>query len=171
MTLVVFVVAVVALVLLPLPASCLETIEVTPEMMEKMDAAEEEGDAGSKNKRVYKYITLGSSRRLAFEQREGRVTEREIRDVNRRWEDGETAALLRDIVETNDLGRLRELAEIDAALVHSRSKDGRGAMWWAHELGRGEIIETLRAIGVSDQLRDRDGFLPAELADEDHDEF
>lgn len=46
-----------------------------------------------------------------------------------------------------------------------------GSQWWAHELGRGEIIETLRAIGVSDQLRDRDGFLPAELADEDHDEF
>lgn len=109
-------------------------------------------------------------REVKIEAKPGRPTKEEIRDINRKWVDNEITNALFDVVRSNDLNRLALIAEAQELLLHSRSKDGRGPMWWAHEFGRKDIIEALKDLGVSDKLKDGDGILPADLAD-DRDEF
>ena len=130
---------------------------------------------------------------VKIEAKPGKPTKEDIRDINRQWADSDVTNVLFEIVKNNDLNKLALLAETQELLVHARSKDGRGPMvrcmhlvcyfhppfdshvcniaqWWAHEFGRKDIIEALKSLGVSDKLKDRDGILPADLAD-DHDEF
>lgn len=107
---------------------------------------------------------------VKIEAKPGKPTKEDIRDINRQWANSDVTNVLYEIVKNNDLNKLALLAETQELLVHARSKDGRGPMWWAHEFGRKDIIEALKSLGVSDKLKDKDGILPAELAD-DHDEF
>ena len=76
------------------------------------------------------------------------------------WRDGEHTSDLWNLISSNDLKELKELLKSNPILAYSRSGDGRGPMFWAHEYGRTTIVDLLRKIGVSETEKDIDGLTP-----------
>lgn len=99
------------------------------------------------------------------------LTKSQIKQLNERWEDNEATTKLYEIIKMNDLDSLAIVVDQQPILVHLRSKDGRGPMWWAHEMGRKGIVSFLKTHGVSEKLRDKDGITPLDIADAADDEF
>ena len=67
------------------------------------------------------------------------------------------------IVDQNDVEGLRNWLEAEPHAVHIRSKDGRGALWWAYEYGRAEIKEILLQAGAKVDATDANGVKPSDL--------
>jgi len=68
-----------------------------------------------------------------------------------------------EIVKENDGTEFMELLALNPNLAHVRSKDGRGAMFWAHEFGRAEMIDVLKNLGVKEDLADANGIKPTDI--------
>jgi len=79
------------------------------------------------------------------------------------WENTEETTLMYSLIESNNLQGLDQWLSSDPDLVHLRSEDGRGPLWWANEFKRGEIIEVLRKFKVREDLVDSQGKLPSDL--------
>lgn len=76
-----------------------------------------------------------------------------------------------DTADTNKMFKLiggkktEELARVlakDPNLAKIRSSDGRGPLWWAHEVGDQKIIQLLKKHGARDDQRDAKGVKPSE---------
>jgi len=64
-------------------------------------------------------------------------------------------------------GMLAEFARVireAPEMVHIRSSDGRGPMWWAYEYKRPKMIDVMKQLGVSDRRADKNGLRPSDLA-------
>lgn len=83
--------------------------------------------------------------------------------INEDWADTEETSMLWEIISQGNfrgfLGIVMEAPEI----IHVRSADGRGPMWWAHEYKRPKMIEIMKKLGVSDSRTDKNGFRPIDL--------
>eukprot|EP00980_Cylindrotheca_fusiformis_P001415 scaffold345_cov134-Cylindrotheca_fusiformis.AAC.26 len=91
-----------------------------------------------------------------------RVDEKSIERINAKWEDNEQTSYMWDIISEGRVAELLEVVQEYPEVVHVRSADGRGPMWWAHEYNRPKVIQFLKKLGVSDQLTDSNGRRPGE---------
>lgn len=93
-------------------------------------------------------------------------TKEEIEALNEVWENNEMTTLLWQLISEGDVERLQQLFQQYPEAPHTRSEDGRGPMWWAHEYGQDEMVELLKRAGVSDtERKDKDGIAPMELSE------
>jgi dolichyl-diphosphooligosaccharide--protein glycosyltransferase len=92
-----------------------------------------------------------------------KLSKKEIDALNSKWEDNEVTTSLWEIIKDNDWQTLKEMIIQAPQVVHMRSKDGRGPMWWAHEMGRKEIVALLKKLGVSEELQDEVGLTPLDV--------
>jgi len=95
------------------------------------------------------------------------LTKAQIREINQDWQDTSITSKLYEIIKSNDIDSLAYFLQEEPHVAHVRSKDGRGPMFWAHEMGRKSIVSLLKTHGVSEKLRDKDGITPLELGDDE----
>ena len=79
------------------------------------------------------------------------------------WQDTEMTTNIWRICSSGALDSLKELVNRDPSVIHMRSGDGRGALWWASEYGHEEMVKYLIANGANPTLRDKQGLLPAQV--------
>lgn len=95
------------------------------------------------------------------------LTKAQVREINQDWQDTSVTSKLYEIIKSNDIDSLAYFLQEEPYVAHVRSKDGRGPMFWAHEMGRKSIVSLLKTHGVSEKLRDKDGITPLELGDDE----
>lgn len=90
----------------------------------------------------------------------------QIEEINSKdhWMDTEITSRLWEVVNQNDAAGLKEIMEMDPMALHVRSKDGRGPMYWAHEIGNEKMIKFFKRFSVRDNLRDASGKTPLDLS-------
>lgn len=107
-----------------------------------------------------------SSRELTlaqFMEKIQRLDPNQIDMINEDWEDTEETSMMWEIISQ---GMFREFLSVvleSPEIIHVRSADGRGPMWWAHEYKRPKMIEIMKRLGVSDSRTDKDGRRPTDL--------
>lgn len=92
-----------------------------------------------------------------------RLDPHQIDIINEDWEDTEETSMMWEIISQ---GMFREFMAIvleSPEIIHVRSADGRGPMWWAHEYKRPKMIEIMKKLGVSDTRTDKNGRRPIDL--------
>lgn len=79
------------------------------------------------------------------------------------WQDSEATTHIWQIVHGGQYDALAELLDRDADLVKYRSKDGRGALWWAYEYGHDDMVDLLLASGAEADATDANGKKPVDM--------
>jgi len=76
------------------------------------------------------------------------------------WQDTPLTTLLWNLVHGNKVKEFRDLIKMDGNVVHVRSGDGRGPLWWAYEYGRGDMVKLLLTSGADANAIDSKGKKP-----------
>jgi len=79
------------------------------------------------------------------------------------WQDTDATTHIWGVVHSGQYDALAELLDRDADLVKYRSKDGRGALWWAYEYGHEDMVDLLLAAGADADATDANGKKPADM--------
>eukprot|EP00823_Brevimastigomonas_motovehiculus_P006548 TRINITY_DN543_c0_g1_i1.p1 TRINITY_DN543_c0_g1~~TRINITY_DN543_c0_g1_i1.p1 ORF type:complete len:174 (-),score=45.98 TRINITY_DN543_c0_g1_i1:346-867(-) len=79
------------------------------------------------------------------------------------WQDTEQTTLLWKIISQGDMKALKEFMKLVPETIVLRSGDGRGALFWAYEFSRMDMVSTLLAAGADEEAQDKDGMTPAQL--------
>eukprot|EP00286_Rhodomonas_abbreviata_P008919 CAMPEP_0181337548 /NCGR_PEP_ID=MMETSP1101-20121128/28083_1 /TAXON_ID=46948 /ORGANISM="Rhodomonas abbreviata, Strain Caron Lab Isolate" /LENGTH=952 /DNA_ID=CAMNT_0023448061 /DNA_START=124 /DNA_END=2982 /DNA_ORIENTATION=+ len=80
-----------------------------------------------------------------------------------RWEDTELTTHLWNTIKANDMEGMRALVRAAPTVVHTRSSDGRGPLWWAYEQGKTEMRNLLKASGADELAVDARGIKASDL--------
>jgi len=80
------------------------------------------------------------------------------------WKDLEVTTNLWRVVSQGDIQQLGDMIRSNAIVTRLRSADGRGALFWAYEYGHPDIVKLLVSAGAREDVRDKDGKLPREMA-------
>jgi dolichyl-diphosphooligosaccharide--protein glycosyltransferase len=67
------------------------------------------------------------------------------------------------LISQNRVDEFKDWLVKEPATAYTRSKDGRGPMWWAYEARNQEVVKYLRSIGVPETDKDASGKTPADL--------
>lgn len=97
------------------------------------------------------------------EQKFRRLSEGMIEKVNANWEDNEATGIMWEIIKNREFDNFLMILGSEPEMAHIRSKDGRGPMFWAHEYGRGQMIQVLRQLDVSEDRADANGVKPTDI--------
>ena len=73
------------------------------------------------------------------------------------WQDTEATTHIWQLIHGGQYEALQELLDRDADLVKYRSKDGRGALWWAYEYGHDDMVDLLINAGADADATDANG--------------
>jgi hypothetical protein len=76
------------------------------------------------------------------------------------WKDTDDTERIHDLIMNKDADGLEDELKANPALVHIRSADGQGPLWWAHEAGDKTIRKLLTKNGCQKDLKDKNGNLP-----------
>lgn len=87
----------------------------------------------------------------------------QIEEINKYWEDSEITSMMWEYISQNRIKDLIGVLTDQPELAHSRSKDGRGPMFWAMEFGNEKIIRILKKVGVSTTVKDSNGLTPLDM--------
>ncbi|KAJ1454071.1 hypothetical protein M885DRAFT_566544 [Pelagophyceae sp. CCMP2097] len=68
-----------------------------------------------------------------------------------------------DLVQKSDVVELDRWIKSDPDVVHLRSADGRGPLWWAYEFQRHAVVQLLLRRGAARDAEDGRGVKPAVL--------
>lgn len=79
------------------------------------------------------------------------------------WKDTPETTQMRELLFQGKEEEFRSLIQTDPGLVHMRSADGRGPVWWAVEFNRPNILQYLIAMGVDTTQKDSFGLTPPQL--------
>ena len=79
------------------------------------------------------------------------------------WQDNEATTHIWSLVNRGDYEALQHLLEQDEDVVRYRSRDGRGALFWAYEYSKDDMVDLLIAHGADEEARDAAGKKPSEL--------
>jgi dolichyl-diphosphooligosaccharide---protein glycosyltransferase len=79
------------------------------------------------------------------------------------FKDTDVSTALWSLIQQNRIVELKEWFLKDPTVPYTRSQDGRGPMWWAHEMRKSEIVKMLRSVGIPDTDKDAQGKTPADL--------
>ena len=86
-----------------------------------------------------------------------------IESLNVKWENTEQTNVMWEIIKDGDITQFISIIASNPEIVHIRSEDGRGPMWWAHEYGRPKMINILRNLGVKEDKKDVKGVKPTDI--------
>lgn len=86
-----------------------------------------------------------------------------IEQINKKWENNDATTQMWKAISEGQMDLLKQFAEAQPAVLHIRSEDGRGPMWWAYEYGRDDMIKFMREKGVSEERKDKNGLTPPEV--------
>merc|ERR1719469_1101366 len=90
-------------------------------------------------------------------------TEEAIKEKYSKHQDTEETTEMWKFVNAGMVEEIVTWIENDPIVVHMRSGDGRGPMWWAYEAKQREIIYLLKEMGVPKNDKDAYGFTPSKL--------
>jgi len=90
---------------------------------------------------------------MAAAEAEGSLPWANTPDTTRMWQ----------LIHGGDVEGLEDWIEAMPHIVHIRSEDGRGPLWWAYEYARYDFVEVLLQSGVDPLLEDVTGMKPAEM--------
>merc|ERR1711907_300594 len=76
------------------------------------------------------------------------------------WGNNYETTRLWETISQGDTAGLEALIKTNPRVIHARSGDGRGPLFWAHEYGQDSIIDMLIELGVDKTVTDRDGKMP-----------
>jgi hypothetical protein len=79
------------------------------------------------------------------------------------WENTDLTTELWNVVQSGTVEDLELLQSRNPSAIHSRSKDGRGILWWSYEYGRDDIISYLIEEGIDENAKDKEGFVARQL--------
>ena len=79
------------------------------------------------------------------------------------WADTDATTHIWHVVNRGDYESLSRLLEQDEDVVRYRSRDGRGALWWAYEFGHDDMVDLLVAHGADQEAKDAGGKRPLEM--------
>lgn len=68
------------------------------------------------------------------------------------------------LIAENDFEQFYKIIQENPSLVHIRSEDGRGPMWWAHEYGRGKMVQIMKKLNVREDRKDNVGKTPLDVS-------
>jgi hypothetical protein len=80
------------------------------------------------------------------------------------WADTEITTHLWQLVSRANVEGLQALIDRDPNVVHERSADGRGALFWAYEYDQPQIVQLLVNAGADENAKDKNGDTPQDLA-------
>lgn len=92
-----------------------------------------------------------------------RLDPHQIDIINEDWDDTEETSMMWEIISQGMIREFMTLVQEAPEIVHIRSADGRGPMWWAHEYKRPKMIELMKKLGVSEDRKDKNGIRPVDL--------
>ena len=79
------------------------------------------------------------------------------------WKDTDVTTAMWSLISQNRVDEFKDWLVKEPATAYTRSKDGRGPMWWAYEARNQEVVKFLRSIGVPETDKDATGKTPADL--------
>lgn len=79
------------------------------------------------------------------------------------WQDTDVTTAIWSLISQGRVEELKEWFLKEPVTAYTRSKDGRGPMWWAYEVRNQEVVKFLRKIGISDTDMDASGKTPADV--------
>lgn len=79
------------------------------------------------------------------------------------WQDTDATTAMWSLINQNRLQELKDWFLREPSAAYTRSKDGRGPMWWAYESRNEEAVKFLRRIGLPDSDKDANGLAPTDL--------
>jgi len=91
------------------------------------------------------------------------VEDEDASGVEYAWQNTADTTRLWQLIHGNDVEALRDWIKTEPYIVHLRSEDGRGPLWWAYEYNRVEILELLVLSGSDAQAKDGKGMQPVEM--------
>jgi len=91
------------------------------------------------------------------------LTEEAIKEKYSKHQDTEETTEMWKFVNAGMVEEIVTWIENDPIVVHMRSGDGRGPMWWAYEAKQRDIIYLLKEMGVPKNDKDAYGFTPSKL--------
>jgi ankyrin repeat protein len=80
------------------------------------------------------------------------------------WRDSDFTTNLWQVISSGNYEELETILSSNPDAVEVRSGDGRGALWWAYEYGRKDMVELLLKNGAKPDERDGDGKTPKEIS-------
>lgn len=89
-----------------------------------------------------------------------------IRERQNTWQDNEESTAMWNLINNNEVDKVKAWLKNDPSVVYMRSKDGRGPMWWAYEGKKMQIAKELMNAGASVVLKDKYGKSPLDLLTE-----
>ena len=92
-----------------------------------------------------------------------KLDKHEIDMINEDWEDSDESSMMWEIISKGLFPEFMSLVQDAPEIIHIRSADGRGPMWWAHEYKRPKMIEIMKTLGVSEERKDKHGKRPLDL--------
>ncbi|EEC43036.1 oligosaccharyl transferase [Phaeodactylum tricornutum CCAP 1055/1] len=93
-----------------------------------------------------------------------KLSDEKIEALNQNWENNERTTLMWELISENRLNDMVQLLYESPELVHLRSADGRGPMFWAHEYGRSQFLQVFRQLGVREDRKDAVGKTALDMA-------
>jgi len=79
------------------------------------------------------------------------------------WEDDEYTTQMWHLIKDKNYEAVERWLAMDKNLVHMRSADGRGPLWWAHEQKDKKMQALLIKLGAKKDEKDRNGLRPRDL--------
>mmetsp|Transcript_5738 Transcript_5738/g.9505 ORF Transcript_5738/g.9505 Transcript_5738/m.9505 type:complete len:1002 (-) Transcript_5738:139-3144(-) len=118
-----------------------------------------------KKLKTYSVSVDGSSQRTDDQPERvfNRPEQETIDRVSSEWADTETTTALWTLISQNKIPDLKDWLYNDPKSAYTRSKDGRGLMWWAYEQRNQEVVKLLTKLGVPDTEKDSNGKTPVDL--------
>ena len=93
-----------------------------------------------------------------------KLTIEEIDMINEHWENNEYTSKMYELIASNQVEQLDSVLKMNPHVAHIRSEDGRGPMWWAHEMGHKQIVDLLKKQKVSEKRTDQNGKTPLSIS-------
>merc|ERR1712146_606211 len=78
------------------------------------------------------------------------------------WANTFVTTRLWEVINKDDMAGLDDMIKANPRVIHARSEDGRGPLFWAYEYGRTEMVKKLEELGTDNTVRDKNGATPPE---------
>eukprot|EP00954_Amorphochlora_amoebiformis_P009947 778947-Amorphochlora_amoeboformis.AAC.1 len=82
---------------------------------------------------------------------------------NQPWQNTDITTLLWKLIKDNKFDEFSVLVKKNQDLVHVRSEDGRGPLWWCYEHKREDFITLLHSLGIDQDAKDGDGLMARDM--------
>ncbi|KAL7566257.1 hypothetical protein ACA910_011317 [Epithemia clementina (nom. ined.)] len=92
------------------------------------------------------------------------IDDEDIDIINENWENTPLTTMMWELIAENNFEEFYKIIQENPSLVHVRSEDGRGPMWWAHEYGRGKMVQIMKQLKVREDRTDEKGMTPLDVS-------